>query len=119
MFRPRSHQCTPPPLPSSQVLHLLTQMLQPDPARRIPMSAIMEHPWFRAGLPPAALTMNTALVRQQAQQAAAGTATSGEQVCMCVCVCVCACGGGGRVAKMGTERCSEVDRGGLCSSFRN
>ncbi|PNW76806.1 hypothetical protein CHLRE_11g477000v5 [Chlamydomonas reinhardtii] len=64
---------------SPQVLHLLTQMLQPDPARRIPMSAIMEHPWFRAGLPPAALTMNTALVRQQAQQAAAGTATSGEQ----------------------------------------
>ncbi|EFJ43983.1 hypothetical protein VOLCADRAFT_43640, partial [Volvox carteri f. nagariensis] len=41
-----------------QCLHLLTQMLVPDPAHRIPMAAIMEHPWFRSGLPPAALTMN-------------------------------------------------------------
>ncbi|GIL67789.1 hypothetical protein Vafri_21068 [Volvox africanus] len=64
-----------------QCLHLLTQMLVPNPARRISMAAIMEHPWFRSGLPPAALTMNTALVRQQAAQSggpAAGEQTEGE-----------------------------------------
>ncbi|KAG2494704.1 hypothetical protein HYH03_007218 [Edaphochlamys debaryana] len=61
---------------SPQCLHLLTQMLVPDPARRIPMQAIMEHPWFRAGLPPAALTMNTALVKQQLAQ---GPGSLGEQ----------------------------------------
>jgi hypothetical protein len=38
----------------------------------------MEHPWFRAGLPPAALTMNVELVRQQAAQA---NPVAGEQVC--------------------------------------
>ncbi|PNH04021.1 Serine/threonine-protein kinase SAPK10 [Tetrabaena socialis] len=57
---------------SPQCLDLLTIMLQPDPLRRAPMSAILEHPWFRAGLPPAALTMNTALVRQQEQQGGVG-----------------------------------------------
>ncbi len=36
----------------------------------------MEHPWFRAGLPPAALTMNVQLVRQQAAQGLGG---AGEQ----------------------------------------
>ncbi|GIL87876.1 hypothetical protein Vretifemale_15924, partial [Volvox reticuliferus] len=60
-----------------QCLHLLTQMLVPNPARRITMAAIMEHPWFRSGLPPAALTMNTALVRQQAAQS--GAAAVAEQ----------------------------------------
>ncbi|GLC38360.1 hypothetical protein PLESTM_000717400 [Pleodorina starrii] len=72
--------CVPPGMTvSPQCLHLLTQMLVPDPNRRISMAEIMEHPWFRSGLPAAALTMNTALVRQQtAQGAAAGDQTEAE-----------------------------------------
>lgn len=39
----------------------------------------MEHPWFRAGLPPAALTMNVQLVRQQAAQGLGGVGEQPEE----------------------------------------
>ncbi|KXZ50289.1 hypothetical protein GPECTOR_17g928 [Gonium pectorale] len=48
-----------------ECMDLLRGILCADPAQRLSLSAIMSHPWFSVGLPPAALTMNTVLVRQQ------------------------------------------------------
>jgi hypothetical protein len=35
----------------SQVADLLRRMLEPNAARRIAMSDIFAHPWYRVGLP--------------------------------------------------------------------
>lgn len=37
---------------SAECVDLLSGLLQPDPARRIPMAALTQHPWFLASLPP-------------------------------------------------------------------
>ncbi|PNW86177.1 hypothetical protein CHLRE_02g075900v5 [Chlamydomonas reinhardtii] len=51
-----------------ECLDLLRGILSPDPNTRFTLAQIMSHPWFSVGLPPAALTMNTVLVRQQTAQ---------------------------------------------------
>ncbi|GLC41453.1 hypothetical protein PLESTB_001010000 [Pleodorina starrii] len=53
---------------SPECLDLLRGILCADPTARLSMAQIMSHPWFSVGLPPAALTMNTVLVRQQTAQ---------------------------------------------------
>ncbi|GIL81526.1 hypothetical protein Vretimale_965 [Volvox reticuliferus] len=53
---------------SPECLDLLRGIFTRDPAVRLSMAQIMGHPWFSCGLPPAALTMNTVLVRQQTAQ---------------------------------------------------
>ena len=40
---------------------LLQGMLQPDPKKRMPLSQILQNPWFADGLPPGVLEMNMRL----------------------------------------------------------
>lgn len=51
-----------------ECMDLLRGILNSDPNARLSLQQIMSHPWFSVGLPPAALTMNTVLVRQQTAQ---------------------------------------------------
>lgn len=51
-------------IPSSldpELAVLLQGMLQPDPKKRIPLSQILQNPWFTDGLPPGVLEMNCTL----------------------------------------------------------
>ncbi|GIL43816.1 hypothetical protein Vafri_1411 [Volvox africanus] len=65
----RGEWTAPPSIPvAPECLDLLRGILAADPAVRFSMAQIMTHPWFSVGLPPAALTMNTVLVRQQTAQ---------------------------------------------------
>jgi serine/threonine-protein kinase SRK2 len=65
----RGEWLAPPSVPvTPECLDLLRGILAADPTARISMAQIMAHPWFSVGLPPAALTMNTVLVRQQTAQ---------------------------------------------------
>ncbi|EFJ42731.1 serine/threonine protein kinase 9, partial [Volvox carteri f. nagariensis] len=66
----RGEWSAPASLPvTPECLDLLRGILSADPAARLSMTQIMGHSWFAVGLPPAALTMNTVLVRQQTAQA--------------------------------------------------
>ncbi|GIL81891.1 hypothetical protein Vretimale_1466 [Volvox reticuliferus] len=65
----RGEWTAPPSIPvAPECLDLLRGILAADPTVRFSMPQIMAHPWFSVGLPPAALTMNTVLVRQQTAQ---------------------------------------------------
>lgn len=49
----------PPHLPVSPACRdLLNRILVPDPAQRLTMAGILEHPWFLADLPDGALEFN-------------------------------------------------------------
>lgn len=46
----------------SQVADLVRRMLEPDAARRIAMSEIFAHPWYRLGLPEQLASLNDRLL---------------------------------------------------------
>ncbi len=48
---------------SGQGKELLQAMLLPDPKKRIPLEAVMTHPWFTTNLPPEAATMNDSYLK--------------------------------------------------------
>ena len=41
----------------------MVRMLQPNPARRLTLSEVMAHPWFRQDLPPHLATLNDRLLQ--------------------------------------------------------
>ena len=41
---------------------LLRQLLEPNPARRIPLACVLAHPWFLRNLPPGYTQLNEALL---------------------------------------------------------
>ena len=51
---------------SGQCLDMITRMLVVEPQKRISMSDIKGHPFFRRGLPAGALDMNNRLLQSQA-----------------------------------------------------
>lgn len=51
---------------SPEVIDLLQKMLVADPAERITVPQMLEHPWVRQGLPPACLPLNDHLLQVSA-----------------------------------------------------
>lgn len=49
---------------SAECRDLMHKLLQPDPAKRASMAAIMEHPWFQRDLPPQLMSLNARCARQ-------------------------------------------------------
>ncbi len=47
---------------SPEARELLRQLLEPDPARRTPLAAVLAHPWFLRNLPPGYTQLNEALL---------------------------------------------------------
>ena len=43
--------------------HLLSRMLQPDPAQRATMAEVLAHPWVAAAMPPALASLNDDLLQ--------------------------------------------------------
>lgn len=48
---------------SAECRDLIKKILRDDPAKRIGITQIMQHPWYKVGLPPNALTMNDVYLR--------------------------------------------------------
>jgi len=48
---------------------LMSRLLHPDPLRRITMAGVMNHPWFKANLPPPLLTLNARIMATSAHNA--------------------------------------------------
>lgn len=49
---------------SAGCLQLLGRLLEPDPAQRLTMQGLLQDPWFREGLPPAATRMTSQWLAQ-------------------------------------------------------
>ena len=64
---------------SSACRHFLAQLLVGDPAKRLSTAGIMEHPWFRHGLPEGVYSLNDECLRLKVRSGASGHASAALQ----------------------------------------